>query len=368
MKVEFAPLTAPLVPACRAFNERLGRHGDPPFLLPEEAPAASSAPPGGIARHHYVAVDEAGAVRGGVLLMEQRGWLKPRDISLVNIQSPLSEGIVDRAYSGVGLQMLRFLTRRNPHLYAVGMGSAQNPFARLLSAAGWHVAPVPLQFLVIRAARFLREIGPLRSGGRKWLARLAASSGLGTAAAAAWRVAHRRPSLHGYSLEAASCWPGDLDSVWERSRGDISFSILRDTQTVRGLHPASHPGAKRFLLRKDGEIAGWSAVQITEMRDSPHFGNLVVGTILDGLAPLDHSSALAALTRDALRDLGPDLIVVNQMHERWRLRFRQLGFLSGPSNYLLALSKPLASALQKEPGALGRAYVTRGDGDGRVHL
>lgn len=33
MKVEFTPLSASLVPACRAFNDRLHSHGEPPFLL-----------------------------------------------------------------------------------------------------------------------------------------------------------------------------------------------------------------------------------------------------------------------------------------------------------------------------------------------
>jgi len=45
MKIEFTPLSAELVPACRAFNERLRRHGEPPFLLPEEAPPHAAPAP-----------------------------------------------------------------------------------------------------------------------------------------------------------------------------------------------------------------------------------------------------------------------------------------------------------------------------------
>jgi hypothetical protein len=94
--------------------------------------------------------------------MEQAGWLNGQVIPLTNIQSPLRKGVVDRAFSGVGLRMLQFLARRNPYAYAVGMGSEENPFARLLKGAGWTVARVPFQFAVIRA-RFLREIGPVRA-------------------------------------------------------------------------------------------------------------------------------------------------------------------------------------------------------------
>jgi hypothetical protein len=368
MKVEFVPLSAALVPACRAFNDRLRRRGEPPFLLPEKAPAEPQAGSGAITWNHYAAVDDTGAVRGGVLLMEQRGWLGPCAIPLINIQSPLSEGAVDRAFSGVGLRMLQFLTRRNPHLYAVGMGSEQNPFARLLTAAGWQVTRVPFQFAVIHAARFLREIGPLRHGRKRTLARFAAASGLGAAAAAAWRLTRRRPSLRGYSFESTDSWPNALDAIWDRCRGDLAFSVVRDTLAVADLHPDSQPRLKRYLLRAGGETVGWSVGLVTAMQGNPHFGDLSVGTLLDALAPPEHLDALLAHTHDALRGLGADLIVANYTHARWQARLRRLGFMNGPSNYLLAMSKPLASAIQARPGAFSRVYISRGDGDGRINL
>jgi len=171
VKVEFTPLSASLVPGCRAFNERLRARTEPPFLLPENAPVnEGAATDAAICLNHYVAVDEGGAVRGGVLLMEQRGWLGKAAIPLVNIQSPLSEGIVDRKFSGVSLQMLKFVYSRSPYAYAVGMGSAENSFPRLLRAAGWSVTPVPFVFSVIDPRRFLKEIGPLRSG--SWLTQI----------------------------------------------------------------------------------------------------------------------------------------------------------------------------------------------------
>jgi hypothetical protein len=368
MKVEFSPLTAALIPACREFNNRLRRHGEPLFALPEEAPPERLASPDGIKWTHYVAVDEGGAVRGGVLLMEQRGWLGQRVIPLLNVQSPLSEGTVDRAYSGVGLRMLQFLMRRNPHVYAVGMGSEQNSFARLLVAAGWPVARVPFQFAVIHAARCLREIQPLRHGSKRIFARGLAASGLGDAATAAWRLTHRRPSLRGYSFETATLWPTDLDTIWDRCRSDFDFSVVRDAGGVADLHPVTQGRLQKYLLRKSGEIVGWSVGLVTAMNSNPHFGDLRVGTILDALAPPEHLDALFTHTYDSLCELGADLIVSNQAHERWQSALGRLGFLSGPSNYLMALSKPLTSALKPEPGTPSRVYLSRADGDGRVNL
>jgi hypothetical protein len=358
MKVEFVPLSASLLPACAAFNERLREGGETQFYLPEEVPSLRS---GGIAWTHYVAVDEGASVRGGVLLMEQRGWLNQTEIPLVNIQSPISEGIVDRAWSGVGLRLLQFLTRRSPFVYAVGMGSVQNPFARLLTAASWEVRPVPFQFAVLSADRFLREIGPLRAGRKKIPARLLASTGLGATANALWRAARRRPLSRGAVLEQVSHWPDELDEVWKRCRQGIGFSSVRDAQAAADLYPEER--INRFVLRAGGDVAGWSACLVSPMQDNPYFGNLVVGTILDALAPPSQLPHLLSQTTDALASLGADLIVTNQTHSLWREHFRRLGYVDGPSNFLLALSKPLKTGVRPDD-----TYVSRGDGDGRINL
>lgn len=369
MTVEFTPLTASLIPACRAFNERLRSHGKPPFVLPENASAETATPaPGGISSKHYVAVDQSGEVRGGVFLTEQRGWLGKQVIPLINIQSPLSEGLVDRKFSGVSLQMLKFVTGRSPYAYAVGMGNEENPFPRLLKAAGWCLSPVPFEFAVIRAPRFLSEIGPLRSGNRRWLARALAASGLASVALKAWRLAHADPPLQRYSLQLAASWPSGTDAVWESCRAVLSFSLLRDQRTLADLYPDTQARLKRFMLRSEGEIVGWSVGLVTKMDGTSNFGDLFVGTILDGLAAKQHLRALLALTRNALRDMGAEVILTNQTHGEWQGESRKLGFFASSSNYLLALSKAVAAVLRTEPGALDRMHVNRGDGDGRIHL
>jgi hypothetical protein len=369
VKVEFTLLTPSLVPGCRAFNDRLRAQGKPPFLLPEDAlENEGAATRGDVCRNHYVAVDESGAVRGGVLLMEQRGWLGKAAIPLVNIQSPLSEGIVDRRFSGVSLQMLKFVHRRSPYAYAVGMGNAENSFPRLLRAAGWSVSPVPFAFAVIDPRRFLKEIGPLRSGKLRWLARGIAASGLGSALLEAWHLAHRDPTAQRYSLEPATSWPEGTDAVWERCRDEVSFSVLRDESTLAALYPSREPRLKRFLLRYAGEVVGWSVTVATKMDRNPNFGDMLVGTILDGLSTKAHMAVLLALTRKALCEMGAEVVLTNQTHCLWQAESRRLGFVSGRSNYLLAMSKDLAAALASEPGALRRIHVNRGDGDGRIHL
>jgi hypothetical protein len=366
MQISFVPLTADLVPACRAFNQRLRGHA--PFPLPEKAPPPEATGPGGISWGHYVALDQEGEVRGGVLLMEQRGWLRGSEIRLVNPQSPLSEGIIDRQYAGVALAMLHFLAERSPYQYAVGMGSETNPYARMLKAAGFTLSRTPFYFSVIRPGRFLREIGPLRRGPRRIAAQIASRLGIGAVAAGLWNLAHRPAMPRGYTLEAVASWPEAVDAIWERLRGGIAFATVRDRAALGDLYPQSQPRLLRWLLRYRGEEVGWSAGLLTPMEHNGYFGNLRVGTILDGLAPPEHLEALIALSRRALADLGAELVLTNQTLPEWPERLRGLGFLAASSNYLLAISRPISAALKEAGGPAARIHVNRGDGEGRLNL
>lgn len=364
MRVVFTPLSDSLIPACKAFNERMLAYGTMPFPLPEVMSRCDVSGGG----THFVGVDDTGAVRGGVLLLEQFGWLNGKVVSLINIQSPLSEGLIDRKFSGVGLQMLKFITNRSPYSYAVGMGSEQSAFARLLRAGGWSVSPVPFEFDVINAPRFLSEIRALRRWNMRLLARTAAVFGLGSLAMAVWRLSHPRASLRGYSLELTTSWPSEAGKLWERFRAEITFSALREETGLAALYPDTQPRLKRFVLRYGEEIVGWSVGLVTKMNHDLNFGDLVVGTVLDGLALEGHLPALIALTRDALTGMGAEVIVMNQTHCHWRTELRRLGFFNSATNYLLALSKALVTELGPDGSVLERIHVNRGDGDGRLHL
>ena len=255
-----------------------------------------------------------------------------------------------------------------PTLTPSEWGAKRIPSLVFSKALAGRVARVPFQFAVIRAARFLREIGPVRQGPKGILARLAASTGVAAVAGAAWRRTHSYAPPSGYSFEEIASWPSDLNAVWKSCRDDFHFALARDARAVQDLHAASQGRLHRYVLRRGNGLLGWSAGLFTQMRESPYFGNLLVGTILDALAPPEHLDAWLAHTYHGLRELGADLIVANYTHECWRDRFRRLGFFNGPSNYLLALSKPLAAALGPGPNTLDRAYMSRADGDGRLNL
>jgi hypothetical protein len=78
--------------------------------------------------------------------------------------------------------------------------------------------------------------------------------------------------------------------------------------------------------------------------------------------------AIAVLTDREMSSQGADLLVVDHSHADWVQTFRSAAFLSGPSNYLLAMTKRMIELQLAVPHGADHIHVTRGDGDGRIHL
>jgi hypothetical protein len=143
------------------------------------------------------------------------------------------------------------------------------------------------------------------------------------------------------------------------------FSVLRDRATLECLYPLDDPKYLAYVARQRGDVVGWVVAVNTQMRDHNHFGNLRVATVLDAGALPSAAAAVASHMRRALAAAGAELVVTNQTHACWLHAFRRAGFLNGPSNYLFATSKRLSQSIG---AGVSHIHVTRGDGDGRIHL
>lgn len=367
MAIRIEPYSEAHVPEALAFNARIAGASDfglaaqAPKIEPEEAPI----------RHHHFVVLEGDAIRGGYLLAGFPGSFGDRETSPVwNCREPLSEGIVDPKYTFLAIRMLKHMQQQGPCIFALGMGGEQLPFPRLLRGAGWTIRPVPFLFRVFSASRFMRELALLqRPHIRPW-ARAAAwtgAAGLGTALVQI-RSVSAAFAARGYSIETVQDWGAWADDIWTRFRSSCSFSVTRDHRTLAQLYPLSDGRISAHLIRRQGEPVGWAATMNTAMSHHKYFGNLRVGTILDCAAQPDALRACAALATRALARAGADLAVTNQSHRNVAAAFRRNGFLSGPSNYILAMSKGLAEAVSRQPEGMDRLHFTRGDSDGRIHL
>jgi hypothetical protein len=378
--LRIAPYSKAYAAGTARLNARLrDAQVDPGLRLPVDGPDEGSEfdaePTLPLVKRQFLLVDN-GDVRGGFILQEQQFEVAGTIQWVANIQTPISEGVVDRRFALVAPKMLSLLLERKPLVFAVGMGGRlDQPFARLVSTLKWPTARVPFAFYVIHPARFLRNINVGRHTAIRALTRVAAWSGVGwlgvrcvhQASGAVQRLGRRPPQR--LTTERITDWGEWTDAVWTAYRAACSFAAIRDCGTLPQFHPLSHQPLHAYrCVGADGREIGWVALQMRAMKQNPYFGDMRVATVLDAVAvPGWEDSVMTVVTRLAT-EAGADLIVSNQQHHRWRQAQWRTGFLEGPSNYLLALSPQLAAALHPLEQSFERLHVTRADGDGRVSL
>jgi hypothetical protein len=242
------------------------------------------------------------------------------------------------------------------------MGGFDRPLPRMLQGIGWKLHAVPFHFRVVRAGRFLRNIQPLRrSVGRRLAADVAAFSGMG---AVGLRFLQRRSSAPRVEHEIVNEFGVWADRLWERANREYAMVGSRDAATLNILYPAE--GA-RFIRVRVGD-KGWAVLIDTQMRGHKYFGDMRLGTIADCFAsPADAPAIIRAATA-VLESRRVDLIVSNQSHAAWNDALLANGYRAGPSNFIFAASKKLAALLDPWDVNVTRVHLTRGDGDGPIHL
>jgi len=364
MAIRIVPYTAEYAPAVRAFNQRMVGGGQGSLLLPDDAvtPPADDR----VIRALYHLALEDDAVRGGFVICNYPASLNGAPITASDCISPISEGIVNPKYGMLAMHFVRYLQQQTPYGFAVGMGAVENAFPRLLRASGWTILTAPFFFRVFRAGRFFRELRLLRrSALRRAGSALAAATGLGSTAMAILqgRATEAHLASRGLTLETAANWDEAVDTIWAQFKESCGFTVARDATTLRDLYSPDDPRIVRFLVKRGGKPVAWAAALNTPMRGDQYFGDLQVATILDCVGSFEQLPAAIDLVSCKLSRLGADLVLSNQTHTALQAAFDQAGFLHGPSNYIVGISKGIADQVR------GREiHITRGDGDGRMHL
>jgi hypothetical protein len=339
----------------RRFNQRLDAGGADPEMRFPETPA-----PGLMEGMDLWLAVEDDEVRGGYMLRRQSFSFGGEAHPVAHYRLPLSEGLVNRAYAGLAVRLVRDALSREAGLYALGMGGWEKPLPQMLKRLNWRMAAVPFYFKTPHPYRFLRQIRALRSSAlRRLVCDAAAFSGAGWLALRLVGVAE--PTVGPGPLEMPPSFTGWADAVWERCRARYAMAAVRDAATLDRLYPPSDP---RFLrIRTAG---GWALLLDTAMRGHKQFGDLRVGTIVDCLAPPEDAAVVVRSAARTLEERGVDLIVSNQLHHVWSSALAAAGFRQAPTNFLIALSPALAARL--EGRAEQEIHMNRGDGDGPIHL
>jgi hypothetical protein len=352
----------------REFNSRLEKAGitfsfpvDSSGFMPQRAGVEAPYQTG------YVLSDGSG-VRGGYILKHERVFAGGEGVSIGNYQLPLSLGIVDRKYAMVGVQLIKDALARQPRLYCLGMGSTARPLPRLLSKLGWSVSKVPFLFRIENAGNFTREIRFLRQRrGLPMVLNLARITGALAGSVALmrlyrWLLGAATPA--DVSIDQEADLPEEIDELFMSVRGDHGLMCDRRAAAMRSRLPVSDPKLSRFVLRRAGKVAGWAVISVSQLANHTQFGNMKVGCLVDGLAmPVDVGLLIHEVCR-RLEAAHCDLLVSNQTHPLWVQGLRRQGFFAGPSNFVLALSPPLAASHAN----VSLAHFNRGDGDGPINL
>jgi hypothetical protein len=367
MAIRIVPYGAEHVAEVKDFNRRLQAGGAPPDHIFSEThiPAWLPATPGALVYNEFYLALDGEAVRGAYVLKHQKFSFRGEVRPVAFYHHPFSEGIVNKSYTQVGLQMLMHVIRAHPVLYALGMGGYDRPLPRMLMALQWHHTLVPFYFLVKHPARFLRKIQALRGGrARKLAADLAAFSGAGWAGIKATQAILGWRGLREWADVSEGEEFGDwADELWRECAPPHAMIGVRDAPALRTLYPASNPRFIRLRVRDGARTAGWAVVAETQMQGHEQYGDLRVGTILDCMArPEDTTKVMAAAARALLaRDV--DVLTSNQSHGAWVSAMRECGFFKGPSNFIFAASPKLAEMIGPFDQCVPLSHLNRGDGD-----
>jgi hypothetical protein len=349
------------------FNRRLqaGTH-DPNLVFAKSAvprwlPPQHASP---VWNDFFVAV-EGSAVRGAYALKQEQLFIRGKGI--VNIacyHHSLAEGIIDRSYASVGALLARDALARQPLLYALGMGGFDSPIARMIKALGFSLTLLPFYFRVVHPTKFLREIQALRAP--RWravlidLAAITGTGWLGIKAAQLLARVHRGTiDFLDEEVDEFSTWTDDL---WDNAKGSVSMAAVRDSETLRLLYSSNQNALIFIRVSRGNQPIGWAVVG--ERRKGEKFGSMRVGSVVDCWASPENAGAVVQAAVETLEKRGVDLIVSNQAHDVWCRSFEQSGFLKGPSNFVLALSKKLTELLEPLQETRPSFHVTRADGDG----
>lgn len=364
--MEFKLYTEDLEPSVRAFNRRLRDAGES-FTFPESHVPRFSNPGIRPYQEMYLIAHE-NEIRGAYQLTHERFAIAGEIESVAcGPQFNLSEGIVDRRYGMVGAFLVQHALNNQPLMYALGIGGMNERQAKLLIAIGWTLYPLPFFFRVLRPSRFLANIYLRKRQDYRLVLDLSCFTGLG------WlglRVAQLRwqrfdKSMRTESIESFDKW---ADKLWESCKSEYSLISQRDHATLNVTYPPSNPRFLRIRVCRADKPIGWAVLLDSQMSGHKHFGNMRVGSIVDCLARPEDAYIVVRAATDFFERRGVDLIVSNQANGAWCRALAKNGFLRGPSNFILGLSQDLSQRIGRFEEVKGRIHMTRGNGDGPIHL
>ena len=313
-----------------------------------------------------VAADDAG-IHGGYYMRCDHYRIAGIPHQLFYFGYPISEGVVNKRYAALGLQLQIDIEKRAQLAYGLGGGGMDSQVNQLKQRGGWSARNIPCLLYINQPEKVLRELPSLhRNGMRSLAAKTLACSRAGKlslTAAKLMRSFGNSRRNHKEAYEIVETMPHWIDEFYERCAKSYNLLSRRDRKALDVRFPNSSSLLSRGIVREGGKNLGWF-VTLEQIHNKEHFfGNLKVGLLADFLAHPKDAMAITRAATDHLLRAGCDMIVCNACHASWIQALRKCGYFRGPTNFPFLASPKLTGILSPLEDTLENSHIVRADGD-----
>lgn len=358
------------IEAVKAFNKRLKKNGAhfqfPEYTISPDLPKIKGSK---IFKKYYLVLDNDGYVRGGYVLKFQDFYFNGKLKTFAALQFPLSEGIINNNYKNISLFIFKDAFSRSKNLFTLGMGGLDNTFPKILKAFGWKLKLVPFHFKIINTKNFIRNIEYIKNNYFiKMFLNIFYYLGLIHFSLMLYNILFYNVRKIETTFEKINKFDSWADDIWNNRKNNIILLADRSCKSLNVLYP---PDKDKFIKLKvyfRGDIIGWVVLLATRMKNHKQFGNMFLGSIIDCLCIDGFEDDIIDCSINYLKRKNVDLIVTNQSNKLMCDSLLRNKFISGPSNFGLALSKNVFSKMISLNTDFHDAYFNRGDGDGPINL
>ena len=322
-----------------------------------------------IFENKFILLEDEKTVRAGYTLKNQWFKINGSNHQIGYYYNPVTAGLFNKKYNICGLLLLNDAHKKNLDLFCLGMGAYSEKLPKLLKKLNWELETIPFYFKIYNPNSFLENITYLKNNKYKaFVIKIIKKSKLG------WLFIKIFFNLSNFiffpfkkvrdiSVEKVESFGKNFDDLWENAKINNSFIAIRNHKYLNELY-----SNKRFIklkfMKKD-KLIGWSISLCNKLENHKQFGNMNLGSIVDCLSLKGYETSIIKKTDEILKKKGADLIVTNQSHVCWKNALKINSFINGPSNFIFASSVGLTKKLGVNKDFV---HLTRGDGDGPIHL
>jgi hypothetical protein len=363
--------------AIARLNSRLkagGRQDEMP--LDPALPGEAQYRPKGFPLYRQMLIAEDGEeIRAAMMLCHHNIYINNEKLEFCWTKLPLSEGIIDVKYSLAIIQLMKKALDYQPFLMGLGAGNPDSEGHRFFVKLKWRYQSIPFFFYPVKVGKVLRGLRYFKDNSMlHYGALLGAYSGAGAGLSHMLNLRRKLSTrkIGGLSLHEVSqvgCFDDWADRIFASSIDDYPVAIRSDATSLNIVYPPNDHRYIRLRVRKKGtkQDAGWIVLANKQMKNNHYFGDLNVGTLVDGFGRSEDISLLVTAGLNHLIETGVDLIVANYSHLAWIEACRSAGMFGGPSNFQIFVS-PNGTPLLKDGFPLHRIHLARGHSDGMDNL